>query len=743
MQATLFYGENGRGKSTLSAVLDSCGRNDPALIQSRATIGGDAPNPRAELVFDGGPNPVNFDGAWANHRPEISVFDSNFVHANAYTGLNVSSDNRRGLYEFALGDAINDIAELERLDEQAREANQEKALHTAHLLANATPYTLDQFIELVPDPHIEDRLRAARQLVTANADAARVQARRLLVPLNLRDLDLGQMFAVLSRTVADMNQAVVRRVVDHIDNHPQEGFEQWLAEGQTFDQDDECPYCGQGTLEIELVGALRKYFGAEYSTLHSDLSDMAAIALNYVGVTVMTAIGNTIVANGDLQDTWSDIHATERLPLDIDATLHETAELNALIERLHAAKAERVLSAVGSPEEVDEARRLQAAILGRLRVYNEAVAAINTAYEQRRAAIVAGNPAALRAEVARLEALARRGTNHVIERIAQFRGAATTATQAIAAKGALRERHDAYMEDLLRRYQDQINAHLTNFGAGFRIQDLEGVHAGGRTPRAQYLIDIRGAGIELEAQDGEPSFQTALSDGDRRTLALAFFLARLDLDPHLAHKIVVFDDPIASFDVYRKRHTIRAIEDLARRCAQVIVLSHDPLFLREVEQAMVAAGVPRVAHKIGYAAQDYAQFEDVNLAEVCKQPYFQKYFLITRFLNGEEPDRDNEVAKALRVLVEEFYKIRFPGNFGPTFRLGLMIEAIDAAPADSPIAALKPKLDDLNRFNDFASQYHHADPQVAAPLPNIQVLRAYARAALSLVHDDGQYAVPQ
>jgi wobble nucleotide-excising tRNase len=299
------------------------------------------------------------------------------------------------------------------------------------------------------------------------------------------------------------------------------------------------------------------------------------------------------------------------------------------------------------------------------------------------------------------------------------------------------------MRDLLTRYQDRINRHLTDFGAGFQIQALRGVHSGGRTPRAQFLIEIRGVGIELEPRANQPSFQNALSDGDRRTLALAFFLARLDVDNRANEKIVVFDDPMASFDIYRKGHTVRAIQQLAGRCRQTIVLSHDPVFLHDLELAFNAASVPKVAHRIGWDAQEYGKFDGVDLAEICKQPYFQNYALIARFLAGEAGISEIEVARALRIVVEEFYKIRFAGNFGPPARLGTMIEEIIAAPADSPIAVLRPKLPDLNRFNEYASPFHHANPQVARAPIVTQVLRNYARAALSLVHDDGRYPVPQ
>lgn len=62
------------------------------------------------------------------------------------------------------------------------------------------------------------------------------------------------------------------------------------------------------------------------------------------------------------------------------------------------------------------------------------------------------------------------------------------------------------------------------------------------------------------------------------TLALSFFLAGLEQDADLANKIVVFDDPFTSQDVYRRRQTGHEIMRVARACKQLIVLSHDPPF---------------------------------------------------------------------------------------------------------------------------------------------------------------------
>jgi len=91
-RTTLFYGENGRGKSTLCAVFDSYARNRPSLIQARATLDEPNPRPEATLIFQNR-GQVTFDNAiWSQRFHEMRVFDSQFVLESVYTGAEVTAN---------------------------------------------------------------------------------------------------------------------------------------------------------------------------------------------------------------------------------------------------------------------------------------------------------------------------------------------------------------------------------------------------------------------------------------------------------------------------------------------------------------------------------------------------------------------------------------------------------------------------------------------------------------------------
>src|SRR5690606_18079003 len=104
-----------------------------------------------------------------------------------------------------------------------------------------------------------------------------------------------------------------------------------------------------------------------------------------------------------------------------------------------------------------------------------------------------------------------------------------------------------------------------------------------------YRLVVRRQEIKLGSSSDFSSghnFATTLSEADKRTLALAFFVARIEAEPSLSSKIVILDDPVSSMDRNRRHQTIRRIATLATSCKQLIVLSHDAYFLRDLEEQL-------------------------------------------------------------------------------------------------------------------------------------------------------------
>lgn len=102
-KGTLIYADNGRGKSTLASVLRSAATGDASLVTARATVDGTLP-PSAILQFGSGHKVIFAAGKWSEPRPELLVFDSDFIEKNVHSGGVVSTGQRKNLLQFALGD---------------------------------------------------------------------------------------------------------------------------------------------------------------------------------------------------------------------------------------------------------------------------------------------------------------------------------------------------------------------------------------------------------------------------------------------------------------------------------------------------------------------------------------------------------------------------------------------------------------------------------------------------------------
>lgn len=105
-RATLVFGENGRGKSTLAALLRSAIGGESDSIAARRTLGSEtAQSASFEVQAEGATATFTLrDGIWSGPWRDLVVFDAQFVARNVYAGQGVSPDQRASLLNFALGE---------------------------------------------------------------------------------------------------------------------------------------------------------------------------------------------------------------------------------------------------------------------------------------------------------------------------------------------------------------------------------------------------------------------------------------------------------------------------------------------------------------------------------------------------------------------------------------------------------------------------------------------------------------
>lgn len=137
------------------------------------------------------------------------------------------------------------------------------------------------------------------------------------------------------------------------------------------------------------------------------------------------------------------------------------------------------------------------------------------------------------------------------------------------------------------------------------IETLDLVHipfkVAERSERGHHML-----GVKLNvSKSHKPS--KILSQGEHRALALVCFLAEVATVP--GHDGIIVDDPVSSLDHRRRRLVAqRLVEEAKNR--QVIVFTHDLVFLHELELAATKERVPRALHSIRKTSEGFGHVKE-------------------------------------------------------------------------------------------------------------------------------------
>lgn len=331
-----------------------------------------------------------------------------------------------------------------------------------------------------------------------------------------------------------------------------------------------------------------------------------------------------------------------------------------------------------------------------------------------------------------LNATKQRHTPKVAQLCADHAQAVTDKTQIEKEKAEVREQINAHVTNVVKPYQDRINELLEAFNAGFTITETKHSYPSG-VASSSYQIVINQTPIDIgggNTPSNVPSFKNTLSAGDRSTLALAFFIADIERDSGLSKKLVVFDDPFNSQDAFRRRQTIHEIVKLAAKCEQVLVLSHDATFLKQVWAKYPAS--ERAAIELADHGQHGSKLAEMDIEKACQGRTATDMEDLQAYVTSSV-GKPLDVIRKMRAVLETYMRTTYPGVFADNDWLGDIAGTIRNAGPTHPAHDL---YDDLNIINDYTSQYHHGE-DVADVTPD-QIdpteLKGFARRTLRVVN---------
>ena len=733
-ELTLIYGENGVGKSTVAAILDSLRERNAAEILRRKSLPGDI-TPTVTVTVGG--KPYTFDGKdWSDQLPfeSLDVFYPGFVTRNVHAATAVQQDQRRNLCELVLGrEAVKRVARLAAADTEGRAALADRKQIERQLeLIIKAPDTLDTYAALPHDAAIDAQLERVRTELKEAQGRDATLARPVPKPVASPAVDGARLVALVELSAEALGADTATQVQEHIGKHLDKDGEKWLAYGAgRLGPDSGCPFCGQNLAGSTLVEYLRSYFSEEYRAHIATISSECEALREQLGMPAFLRVRAACAAQLALAAPWAGEFPIDQSAAGETLARAETSwksaseklegvlakRLGNPLDRMDSVSAEDVLAEYGIATDL-------------IAEVSRALSACGTRAEARQVELAKTNTADIEARLRRLENQKSRFEPLAQELLKKRNEIIEKRKTVEDEKARLKKEIDEHAATVVRKYQDGINHYLEYFGCDIRIASVQSGFPSGRAS-VQYSLRAHGHEIELGVSETGPCFETVLSEGDKYTLALAFFFARLKEHKSLAGTTVVLDDPVNSLGSSRRGLVVGVTQDLRRRGAQVVVLTHDTRLAAMIWRSMGPGGIASLQVERTNAGSRLAPWD---IERATRSRYVEDYLTLMSFLEGGGDH--GAAARCVRPYVEQRLRHMFPGPpLSTRDTLGQMIAKIRGSAPGTRLSALLESLPDLEAIEKASLPSHHAsdDAPHLAPLTPGEV-RIYAQKALDVLN---------
>jgi len=561
---------------------------------------------------------------------------------------------------------------------------------------------LDAFVALPKIEDVDGQIAAQETKLKTVSQAASIKAKAAFTALKIPPLP-ANFEATLAMTIDGIAEDAEQTVAAHFEaHHLIEAGGSWVQTGMEH-LDENCPFCGQNVEDVPVIKAYRAVFGDRYNELKATISTLRAQIDNSFNETAAANLNLLAEQYRNAVVFWSQ-HSISELP-EFPSTISVAmlAVHTALIALL-----DNKANAPLEPFELDARSRAAIAAYNeqseKEKSFNVALTNANEAIKAKKEEAGDGNTVPIKAEIERLKASKIRHGAKVAQLCEERAKASKDKEEIDGKKAKVREKLNAHVATAVTPYQQRINELLDDFNAGFTIdQTKHSYPAGVATSSYQIVINKKAVDVgAAETPHGVPSFRNTLSAGDRSTLALAFFIADLERDSNLGTSIVVFDDPFNSQDAFRRRQTVHEILKIGNSCAQVIVLSHDTPFLKQIWEKCAAADCACIG--IVDHGELGSKILELDIEKACQGRTVTEIDDLLAY-HRYKAGVPLEVVRKMRTVLETYLKTTFRGSFQNAQWLGDMIKELRETGTSHPAHHLYAQLDLIND----SAPYHHGE----------------------------------
>lgn len=684
---TLFYADNGTGKTTLTAIFRSLTHNQPQIIVKRISTNPTL-NQAAQIIQKDLAGVYTYHtfraNGWSKPFPDIEIFDVHFVNENIYSGFDFNDEHKKQLHDFVIGAQgviIKQQIEQNKIEKtSSRQRISDLENNIILKVGNGINIgILNAFSNLSVNQamNIDDRIRAAETALNNAKSNAIIQTLQPLLEINnvITEIDFKAIIEGLETTTETIQDNALKTIFN---NHCEDliqnkiaGAEVWIQMGfsyllnkiESYDEKSvmpTCPFCQQpvsNTLDIIRAYALR--FNEEFNTFVRTIQTHLTTLQNFNLDSNIQSIGHKLQTNANRLNTWS-AHLPTHIQSPNNSIISDETALRAEFQGI----IEVVQQKLQNPSVLitaDAATKLQSSIQiinNNISTYNKTVAFYNNSITTFRAGI-------------QTEQQAQEQLNGLIRIKKRFEPTINAfITSLMAERQNLKTLELSYTQLVQQEqaaatiffdmYKDRINYYMGQvFRTPFLIDNVINVPPQGRAIQSKigYKLTINGQDISFD-HDKPNSVKDCLSEGDKSTIALAFFLAKMDIDPGKANKILVFDDPLSSFDSNRRLYTVQLIKDLFPQIKQIVILSHNEYFLHEVSKCFA-----RGDKKILRISEDFtlraSRIEPLDLDSLVEIEYFKHIKELEKFLQHSDINDKEKVLGYMRNILEAHIRFKF------------------------------------------------------------------------------------
>jgi wobble nucleotide-excising tRNase len=220
------------------------------------------------------------------------------------------------------------------------------------------------------------------------------------------------------------------------------------------------------------------------------------------------------------------------------------------------------------------------------------------------------------------------------------------------------------------------------------------------------------------------------SESDRRALALSVFLAKISLktSEDKAKTVVIFDDPIVSFDDNRVTNSINIFKKLQEKVSQIIVLTHYPHFIKRFCEITKAAKIRCEYLEIG-KNDITSSLEKTDRNKFLMSEYGKEFMNIYGFINRAH---DNCIKTKLRPFLECLY-------LPMIFAKQICDSNVDCSSLENMIDGIFANKEEVRtKFHSFRETLNPDSHIITSN--NIEDVRSFAKEMFEYLYDNPQFA---